>query len=352
MRHPTTGTIGEDREIWADRLRGVAVCLVVLLHSTWPFLERYPAVSGLDWQVANLVASVARICVPLFVMLSGYLLLHRDIADPLAFWRSRLPRLLGALILWFFVAAAFYDAENGIPFDPGAILGDLLTGHYAPYAVPLWYLYMMIGLTLAAPFLRAIVAAGPRFAWTFWILCALANPVFYAIERLHGTDFAPPFGVGFFAPYAFYFVAGHLVRRNRERLDALPPLRFIVMLAIGVAWSFGTAAALTLSAGTLYDRWYDFLSPNVAITTIAAFVLARRWRRPGWTGTLFAHLGRHSFGIYLSHMIFVSGTQGLLTMPVYLRTIAILPPFVAWCVAAADAATALLARVPVVRRFV
>jgi surface polysaccharide O-acyltransferase-like enzyme len=344
--------MGEGREIWADRLRGVAVCLVVLLHSTWPFLEHYPAVAGLDWQVANIVASIARTCVPLFVMLSGYLLLHRDIADPLAFWRGRLPRLVGALVVWFFVAAAFYDVENGIAFDPSAILGDLLTGHYAPYAVPLWYLYMMIGLMLAAPFLRAIVAAGPRIAWSFWVLCALANPVFYAVERMAGADFAPPFGVGFFAPYAFYFVAGHLVRRNAERLDALPPLRFILLLLAGFAWTAVTAAHQTLSAGLLYDRWYDFLSPNVAMTSIGAFVLMRRWNRPHWTGDLFAHLGRQSFGIYLSHMIFVSGTQGLMTMPVYLRTIAVLPPFVAWCVALADAATALLARIPVARRFV
>lgn len=62
---------------WVDFVRVLATFLVILLHSAAPLLYQYSSISKADWWVANIYDSISRICVPLFFMISGYLLLEK-----------------------------------------------------------------------------------------------------------------------------------------------------------------------------------------------------------------------------------------------------------------------------------
>ncbi len=58
---------------WIDNLRAVACIMVVMIHSTTYYVTRGAQVGELNWDIANVLNSASRACVPLFFMISGYL---------------------------------------------------------------------------------------------------------------------------------------------------------------------------------------------------------------------------------------------------------------------------------------
>lgn len=74
-------------------LRALAIILVVILHCR---MLEVPGFIGLCWNVMNVLTIT---CVPLFVMISGALLLSRG-EDLMAFYRKRMPKLLVPMVAW------------------------------------------------------------------------------------------------------------------------------------------------------------------------------------------------------------------------------------------------------------
>lgn len=60
---------------WIDNLRAVACIMVVMIHATTYYVTSGAQVGEANWDIANLLNSASRACVPLFFMISGYLFL-------------------------------------------------------------------------------------------------------------------------------------------------------------------------------------------------------------------------------------------------------------------------------------
>ena len=58
---------------WIDNLRAVACIMVVMIHATTYYVTSGAQVGEANWDIANLLNSASRACVPLFFMISGYL---------------------------------------------------------------------------------------------------------------------------------------------------------------------------------------------------------------------------------------------------------------------------------------
>lgn len=74
---PDSGT----RLIWVDLVRTIAVLAVIVLHvSAWP-VTQFGKIPVEAWWWANAYDSLVRPCIPLFVMISGAVLLTRKTWD-------------------------------------------------------------------------------------------------------------------------------------------------------------------------------------------------------------------------------------------------------------------------------
>ncbi|ORM72420.1 hypothetical protein HA44_20390 [Mixta gaviniae] len=58
---------------WIDNLRAVACLMVIVIHTTTWYITNSDRVAESAWDLANLLNSASRVCVPLFFMISGYL---------------------------------------------------------------------------------------------------------------------------------------------------------------------------------------------------------------------------------------------------------------------------------------
>ena len=84
---------------WADLIRVVATFLVVTVHVSGQITNVWGKVPESHWFIADIYGGIARICVPLFFMISGYLLLPRT--ESLGtFYRKRMPKVVIPFIAW------------------------------------------------------------------------------------------------------------------------------------------------------------------------------------------------------------------------------------------------------------
>ena len=105
------------------------------------------------WHLLNVCTSLAFTAVPLFFMMSGYLLMtSRKTADISVLLRHRLPRLVVPLAGWT-VVAVLWQMFLAHTLTPGAIWAQLVTALHGPVMVHFWYLYTLIALYALSPIL-------------------------------------------------------------------------------------------------------------------------------------------------------------------------------------------------------
>ena len=82
-----------------DFLRALAITGVILIHVSTGGFSRPPG--SFDWLSALFWASVSRASVPIFLMLTGALMLdpRRELTIR-QLWLRKIPRLLAALLAW------------------------------------------------------------------------------------------------------------------------------------------------------------------------------------------------------------------------------------------------------------
>ncbi|MGW8289404.1 MAG: acyltransferase, partial [Candidatus Bathyarchaeia archaeon] len=152
---PKTGKLS----LPVDLIRTVAIVLVIVLHASTETVTVADQMSpeGVTlWWTTNIYDSLARPAVPLFVMLSGALLLQpAKLDEPLGvFFKKRLNRIALPFLFWGIAYFAWRAFVNGETLTANSILQGVLTGPYNHF----WFLYLLVGLYLLTPVLRVLVA--------------------------------------------------------------------------------------------------------------------------------------------------------------------------------------------------
>jgi surface polysaccharide O-acyltransferase-like enzyme len=313
---PASPTAPPARQYGLDGLRILAICGVVAIHVVGLYVANTDRRGSRSWWVATAIDIGAIWTVPVFVMISGALLLspraHR--AGPAAFYRKRFARILPALVVWHLVYLLLVRMVlRGEDPDPRTIGVLLIDGRVY---TALYFLWLIAGLYVIAPVLTAFLAAGGRrrayvtagvtLGWTL---------VAYMVAGVGSLLDAPrPIHLGAWTmwwPYVGYFVAGwalHHVRLRGWRLVAVL-LGIAVLLAEGV-WRWGSKPDLPVHQA-LFP--VSYLGATVALAAIGVFVaaisLGARFRPSERTGRLIVRLSDASFGVFLVHLLLLALIQ-------------------------------------------
>ena len=276
-----------------DTLRGLACIMVVVLHVAAGTFHKF----GPGWWASNTYDSFSRPCIPIFLMISGALLLRVQL--PLGeFLRRRFLRIVPALVFW----SAVYAAWHASSLDPFlASMARALTG---PVKFHLWYLYALIGLyaftPIIAAFYRTASDAEKLYFIALWIAVASIFPIVNKVFELHINIGA--YKLAYFGGLIGYFVAGaYLYDKARSS-----PRAAIACFAAYIAFSAATALATYLysvAAGKPRVLFYDYLSPFVMIASVALFWLFLARPVTGRVGQALQFVSRFSLGIYCVHIL-------------------------------------------------
>jgi surface polysaccharide O-acyltransferase-like enzyme len=306
MRPQHEASTGHERIASADALRVCAIAMVVVLHSAASLLYDFSRIPPSWWWTANVIDSLVRPCVPLFVMVSGMLLLEPRREESLRmFAEKRAKRVLLPLLSWSLVYWGWNTYAHHISSSLGAFGAALIRGSVYYH---LGFLYMLLGLYLATPILRIYVRhaspANIKYFLLLWFGAASAAPL--CLRFLHvevGLQFVVATG------FVGYFLLGHVLREKvltrRQAIGALG-----ILTAFTAATAIGTYFLTVRAGGNLDETFFDYLSPNVVAMSLAVFMLVKSLPHKSSalvessiSNRAVRRLSLLSFGIYLVHPI-------------------------------------------------
>ena len=296
-----------ERAVTPDLVRAAAIVLVVVIHTAGLVAAPGPAAGTTAFWAGDIYDSLARPGVPLFVMLTGWMLLGSERrAEPIGrFFMRRLGRVAVPLVTWSLIAFGWLAIRDHHLAQWTQFPRQLLNG---PVFYHLWYVYVLLGLYLVVPVLRPIAADASeplrRYALGLWAVASSVLPLWYWWGGLHiGID------VPVLTTYVGYLLAGIWLAalpvspRTRRTLGLL-----ILVTAI---WTVLATARLT-GTDPLNVALFGYGTPNVLVMSVAWLVLLTQ---PGPTAWVSRHpralavvrvLAATSYGVYLAHPLILN----------------------------------------------
>lgn len=329
-------SVSPTRLVWADVLRFIAMFMVISVHCTDPFNISPAARLNPEYNFwGTIYGSVLRPCVPLFVMLTGMLLLpvQQEIGQ---FYKKRLMRVIIPFLIWSVLYDLFPWFTGIIGCDPSIIskffvyagnspsqsFGDglhnimMIPFNFTPFCTHMWYIYTLIGLYLYMPIFSAWIKQATenqqKLYLFFWGLTLFLPYLYESISKyIFG---ASPWNQGFnlfyyFAGFNGYLLIGHYLSKGTNWNVAKTAAISIVLFAIGYAITyigFGQKVADPKSTEEQIELFFLYCTPNVCLMTIAVFILVQKVKidNPFWVN-LLANLTKYGFGIYMVHYFLV-----------------------------------------------
>ena len=287
--------IKSTRDISLDGVKVIAILLVITIHLSakgFSFMTEH-------WWAVNIYESISRVGVPLFLMVTGALLLPRT-PDARSMMRRAL-RVGLPLAVWSVVYLCWFQYT-------GTLIDNWFASILRAPVVPhLWYLYILIGAYIFLPVLAGFYqlpnVSAQVLALLAWFIGSSLAPLAYALtSRVYvGLDWS------FLSLYAGYMVLGAMLFHKL-------PAQWLKLWPAIVMWSVSTAGIAyftwwhSLVVGRAVETFYTYSSPLVITAAIGAFCGIRVFFSTYVQGsTLLSRwtfkLAKLSFGIYLVHVL-------------------------------------------------
>lgn len=278
-----------------ELLRVCACVMVVLVHVSKWVMPR--SASESEFLIGNFINSFSLICVPLFVIISGYFVLNNSRnTDIKKFYAKSFLNIVVPVIAYsvFYFLFSLYKVKALHEGSIKEIVYSLVMGK--PY-YHLWYMYMLIGLYLLVPFvIKAFDGYEDKvilYASSYFLMMAVVSSVWYyvfEVKKFWPLDFIT---------YLGYFIFGMYLARKPK------PARRYLSLSVYV---FSSMCILILSSKTYnlsanHSYFFSYVSIFTIISAIGFFNFFRSLDINFSSALSF--LSKHSFRVYLIHAFFL-----------------------------------------------
>lgn len=286
-----------------DYLRVLALVCVVFMHTASGALG---AGISLSWMILIFCTSFTFSAVPLFFMMSGYLLLSNEKTLNISILlRKRLPRLILPLITWTVIASARLVISD---FTLRAFASKLIEALSQPVMIHFWFMYTLIPIYLISPMLYAglhgLDEKGKRLIFVLIVLvffqsmCRQLAPA--SMDRFF--NFSVINSLQFFERHLCTFFLGYYLGSSEKTVPNWLLLTVSVLCLAGI--TAGTYL-LTVSNG-VYDQTLQDQSAGLEILLASCLFLLFKQNLNKKIPVLYEllrPLASLSFPIYLAHII-------------------------------------------------
>ena len=297
----------------ADLIRILALFCVISVHFFLNNGYYTQVVSGGRMYVMTLMRSFFIICVPLFLMLSGYLLRKKKLEKS---YYGRVTKILLTYVLASFLCIAYtvlFQKQNMTAKD---MLFGLLGFSAAPYS---WYIEMYLGLFLLIPFLNIVYNALPSQKAKLWLIATFliltSLPAAFNIFDLSDLSWWPypassstmtkvfPDWWQAFYPIPYYLIGCYLSEYGLKINKGLNMALIVLCTLISGTFCFWR----NYNAVFIWGPWCSYQSPfNIVLTTLvfALFLNTNYDKMPSRLVRIIQKISGLALGAYLVSWIF------------------------------------------------
>ncbi|MES2266560.1 MAG: acyltransferase [Bacteroidota bacterium] len=292
-------------------LRIFACLMVLTVHSgEFFYIGDKGQIIRQDHLWVNNYGSFMRACVPLFVMISGYLLLPIKESGS-QFYKRRFSRLLIPFLFWSVMYAI-------VPYllgttKPNQMWHDLLIIpiNFAPSAGHLWFVYMFIGVYLFIPIFSPWVQTASKQFKQFFLLIWVITLCFPYIKTIYpeilGEAFWNKYHSGYyFSGYIGYLLLGNYIKGHvtiSKRNGFIVGLVLVVIGYVITSMVFDHQLPFAKDLPELELSW-AFPTINVAMMATGLFLMFRVISfKSAAAENFMAKVSGLTYGIYLAHIL-------------------------------------------------
>lgn len=286
------------KRVHLEILRILAVLFVIFNHTDGYYLYYSNTSNPLTWLFSALGSVICRTNVPLFLMITGALLLERK-ETVKEIYKKRVSRIAAVL----FIFSAFYYGVSIIRHkNAGYSVMDFLMGFLeGSVQESFWYLYLYLGVLIVLPFFRRLAQNLENKEFGYLIFLQLFWSVGIRIgEKTAGIQInSYLYQVDI---YFFYVLAGYFleVRIPAEKVTRRHIAAMIGCIAFGLVVAVGIIAWDYCRSGKYDPSCIGILTP---VFTLGIFFCIK-WiftghSLPRKAEALVLYIGNCVFGIYL-----------------------------------------------------
>ena len=303
------------RLVWLDIVRCMAIFCVILTHSTETYytsiMTGQTTCSLSLWLICNFLFTMGRLGVPLFLAVTGALMLNREYKDIPGFYKKSLLPLLVCAEIWTVFNYIFYCKWFTQEFSFKTLIYEMVFLKQ-PSLSHMWYLPMIIGCYVALPFVSKVLHSDLKLK-DCRLLVIAGIAVFFVVPTLNvfiknGALELDAINIkidsGFWGGcYGMYMLAGFAVSYKgllSKIKTSLLPVIIILTFCIN---SLGQRYLYTHGFFEYKLYWYDNIA--ILIMGVLLFEFLRRLyinRESIHFGKIINYISRCSFGIYIIHM--------------------------------------------------
>lgn len=288
-----------------DVLRLIAIVSVVVMHSTGAVQRFYSNGTDAVFFLTNIPNSCTRFAVPLFVMISGRLMINRG--HDYQFLIRKSIHYMAIFFSWSLLySIVLIELPLMYTYSVKAFIINTIVDTVSGY-FHFWFLFLISGLYLIIPIIEILINNLSKELWRYYAALNIAF-CFCGKTLLNTTflkdvlgDHLDSFLVGFLNIYTFYFMIGYWLREYSPKRKNLLWYGLIGGMALNaVVGCFSSALA-----GDRVVSFIDAQAPSTLIVTICIFLLGMDIRIPENKRKTIKVLSELSFGVYLCHMLII-----------------------------------------------
>jgi len=308
-----------------DFIRFVGIVIVVFNHAINGIYPLGVEELG-DWSTFSklygyTLATICRSLLPLFLYLSGYLLIPRDYSEHeqrVHFWKHNLLTLIGTWEIWI----VFYNLFNAV-FDPESactfieVIRQMLFVAHVPMPHS-WYMPMIIGTYIFLPYVSMIVKKiNVRellfimfVVYVYSCVVPSINQIIVAFDTEDGiyTQLELAFGGSY---YGLFIIGGYLLYKG-YRWNVSNTVKIVTVV---ILLAFTVYAQLYLCHDSFYVWCNFFTVPPASYLMFDLFEQASA----GKYNKLVHKISQYTFGIFLIHNNFLFLLNKYITFPEFIK---------------------------------
>ncbi|MBQ6998363.1 MAG: acyltransferase family protein [Clostridia bacterium] len=282
---------------YIDFIRVFSIFMVILLHCICDYYADVANAGRNLWYVIGYANELARVAVPLFFMISGFLLLSKDITDIKAFYKKRILKIGIPFIAYDIFYYIYMTVQAGRDISVSGFFTELIN---CGSAYHLWFVYSILFIYLLMPFLQIIVKNCDAKKLIFLFLIAIfqtsIRPLINTFADGRFYLFLADDGITGYIGYVLlgYILGKYDLKKNTKRIIyALSIATFIITPLISMNRVLNTGDYLFLSG----------YSSNHYIEAAGIFIWCRDHLHK--ESKIITKLSHHSFSAYLIHVFFL-----------------------------------------------
>lgn len=294
------------RILYFDILRIIAIFAVIFTHvATHNWLKT--DVFSFDWNVFNIYRSISKFPVIIFIMISGALFLSNNYSLE-KIYEKHVFKIITSFIFWSSLYTILFHKHSTL---------KLFFIHFFKGEYHLWFLYMIIGLYICVPFFKKIVE--DEFLMKYFLILsfifAIIIPQIVSIVsvselKLDTIKIILKYilnnaEIHFVLGYSFYFILGYYL--HKFSIDS-KKIKYVYILGIlGFLSTIIFSILMSRYLKAPNQLFFSRFTVNLLLEGVFIFILIKNcFKNFQFTDRqiyIITNLSKHSFGIYLVHVI-------------------------------------------------